>query len=95
MSELHYALIAAAVVLLLLLLAWSKWQEWRQVRRLRERLGTPERDPLQPPAQDGPAASPGERIEPRFGELAGAGAAAEQPHPRPQLPGWIEASNSL
>jgi len=91
MSELHYALIAAAAVLLLLLLAWSKWQEWRQVRRLRDRLGAPERDPLQPPAQAGPAANAGERIEPRFGDLAGAAvAAAMQPHPRPQLPGWIE-----
>ena len=36
MTELHYALIGAAAVLLLLLLALSKLQERRQVRRLRE-----------------------------------------------------------
>lgn len=91
MTELHYALIAAAVVLLLALLAWSKWQERRQVRRVRERLGEPAQDPLQPPAPVG-AASAGERIEPRLGELpGGAGAAVrEAPHPRPQLPAWIE-----
>ena len=91
MTELHYALIAAAVVVLLLLLAWSKWQERRQVRRLRQRLGAPDGDPLQAPAPAA-GATGGERIEPRLGELpaeAGA-AAAEQPQPRPQLPGWIE-----
>ncbi len=86
MTELHYALIAAALVVLLLLLAWSKWQERRQVRRLRERLGTPEHDPLRAPAAGA------ERIEPRLGDMPGevAAPAAEQQHPRPQLPGWIE-----
>jgi len=91
MSELHYALIAAAVVVLLLLLAWSKWQEWRQVRRVRERLGAPDLDPLQAPAHDARPVGGGERIEPRFGAPAhDAAAATEQQHPRPQLPGWIE-----
>jgi len=91
MTELHFALIAAAVVVLLLLLVWSKWQERRQVRRLRERLGTPEHDPLLAPARTGAAAT-GDRIEPRLGELPGEAASvpSEQPHPRPQLPGWIE-----
>ena len=89
MTELHYALIAAAVVLLLLLLVWSKWQEQRQVRRLRERLGAPDQDPLQAPAQGRAAAATGERIEPRLGDLPGE-AVSEQQHPRPQLPGWIE-----
>jgi hypothetical protein len=90
MTELHYALIVAAAVVLLLLLAWSKWQERRQVRGPGERPGRPQLDPLQPPAAG--AAGSGERIEPRFGELPGeAGVAtAEQQHPRPQLPGWIE-----
>lgn len=90
MTELHYALIAAAVVLLLLLLAWSKWQERRQVRRLREGLGAPEHDPLQVPAGDAAVAGGG-RIEPHLGNLpAEAGAPAAQQHPRPQLPEWIE-----
>ncbi len=95
MTELHVALIAAAIVLLVLLLLWSKWLERRQVRRLRERLGTPDRDPLLAPAPAGSSAA-GARIEPRLGELPGGAApqvepaAAEQPHPRPQLPGWIE-----
>jgi hypothetical protein len=91
MTELHYALIAAAVVVLLVLLAWSKWQERRQVRRLREQLGTPRLDPLQTPAH-GAAAAGGERIEPRLGDLPveAGGPVAEQQHPRPQLPGWIE-----
>ena len=91
MTELHYALIAAAVLLLLVLLAWSKWQERRQVRRLRERLGAPDQDPLQAPAQAGGSAA-GERIEPWLGALPGETGmtVAEPQHPRPQLPGWIE-----
>ena len=90
MTELHYALIAAAVVLFLLLLAWSKWQERRQVRRLREGLGAPEHDPLQVPAGDGAVASGG-RVEPHLADLPGeAGVPVAQQHPRPQLPEWIE-----
>ena len=87
MTELHYALIAAAVVLLLLLLAWSKWQERRQARRLRERPGAVQHDRLQAPAPT-PAAGGG-RIEPRLGDLPGE-AAGQPQHPRPQLPGWVE-----
>ncbi|UCG97296.1 MAG: hypothetical protein JSW31_17280 [Burkholderiales bacterium] len=90
MTELHYALIGAAAVLLVLLLALSKLQERRQVRRLRERLGAPGQDPLRVQAPAGASAS-GERIEPRFGDLPGEPAAATAAqHPRPQLPGWIE-----
>lgn len=90
MTELHYALIGAAAVLLVLLLALSKLQERRQVRRLRERLGAPGQDPLRVQAPAGASAS-GERIEPRFGDLQGEPAAATAAqHPRPQLPGWIE-----
>ena len=95
MTELHFALLGAAVVVLLLVFGWSKWQERRQVRQLRERLGGPEHDPLVVPLQTGPAAAAG-RIEPRLGDLPGgdgpqAGAPGmEQPHPRPQLPGWTE-----
>jgi hypothetical protein len=92
MTELHIALIAAAVVVLLLLFGWSKWQEWRQVRRLRERLGAPQGDPLQPAA-----ATAAGRIEPKLGALPGEAAPSERPpaepdeaHPRPQLPGWTE-----
>jgi len=87
MTELHFALIAAAVLVLLLLLGWSKWQERRQVRALRERLGGPDFDPLFAAPQTGAAAAAG-RIEPRLGELPGE--AGTQPHPRPQLPGWTE-----
>jgi hypothetical protein len=95
MTDLHIALVAAALVVLVLLYAWSKWQERRQMRRLRERMGAPDRDPLLAPV---PAErdSGGHRIEPRLGDLpAGAGraageATAEEPHPRPQLPGWSE-----
>ena len=39
MTDLHVALLAAAVVLLLALFGWSKWQEQRQIRRLTEKLG--------------------------------------------------------
>ena len=91
MTELHLALLAAAVVLLLLLAGWSKWRERRQIRRLRERLGGPEADPSLPPA-----AAAGVRIEPKLGELPGetagqAGAAADgETHPRPQMPDWTE-----
>jgi hypothetical protein len=95
MTELHYALLGAAVLLLLLVFGWSKWQEKRQVRRLQGQSGGTERDSLAAPAQSGAAATSG-RIEPRLGELPGDadatvdGAAAEHPHPRPQLPGWTE-----
>jgi len=95
MTDLHIALVAAALVVLVLLYGWSKWQERRQIRRLRERLGSPDRDPLQAPAVEGRGGG-GSRIEPRLGELpAGAGGAAhadaaEPPHPRPHLPGWSE-----
>jgi hypothetical protein len=92
MTELHFALLAAAAVLLLLLAGWSKWQERRQIRRLREKLGGPEQDPLLRPA----AFAPAERIEPTLGEAAVAPAGLTSPspdeeaHPRPQLPGWSE-----
>ncbi len=92
MTDLHLALLAAAVVVLLLLFAWSKWQEHRQVKRLTERLGQGAHDPLLEPVPR----SAGERIEPRLGELAPAspaGATATVPgeaHPRPQLPDWTE-----
>jgi hypothetical protein len=89
MTELHYALLGAAVVLLLLVFGWGKWQEQRQVRRLRERLGGPEHDPLLAPPPAGAAAG---RIEPRLGELPqGAGSVAtEPPQARLQPPGWTE-----
>ncbi|MCU0765097.1 MAG: hypothetical protein MUF32_03570 [Burkholderiaceae bacterium] len=83
MTELHYALIAAAVILLLLLLAWSKWQERRQGRAPDERPGAAQGEA--PP----PTAAAGGRIEPRLGDLP-AEADRQPPHPRPQLPGWVE-----
>jgi hypothetical protein len=98
MTDLHFALLAAAIVVLLLLFGWSKWQERRQISRLQEQLGGPQRDLLLDPL---PAAA-GERIEPRLGELlvepaaereapeSAAAAPAEEAHPRPQLPGWTE-----
>jgi hypothetical protein len=91
MTELHLALLAAAVAVLLLLFGWSKWQERRQIRRLQRQLGGTEHDPLLQPAE---ARARGERIEPSFGDApaAGSGEAApsDEPHPRPQLPGWAE-----
>src|SRR5512147_290200 len=94
MTELHYALLGAAAVVLFALFGWSKWQERRQIRRLRENLGGPQADPLAAPAPPG-AAWAGGRIEPRLGALpgepeAGGGTAGAPPHPRPQLPEWTE-----
>ncbi len=92
MTELHYALLIAAVVVLLLLFGWSKWQEHRQVRRLNERLGHGRNDPLLEPAPR----PTGERIEPRFGEPANAPSPEAEskkaaPAPaRPQVPDWAE-----
>lgn len=84
MTDLHYALIGAAVAVLVLLAGWSKWQERRQLKRLDESL----RNAAERSAQ-GAAGGPAERIEPRLGDLpvAGAGAAAEQ---SPRLPAWVE-----
>ncbi len=78
MSELHWALIAAGVALLLLLFAWSKWQERRQVRR-------------QKTAEAAAAPAEGGRIEPRLGDVAAppVEAAAEAP-PRPTPARWNE-----
>ena len=91
MTDLHLALLATAVVLLLLLFGWSKWQEHRQVKRLTERLSVGDRDPLLEPI----AGVTGERIEPRFGEPAPSAAAEQdstppEAHVRPQLPEWSE-----
>lgn len=91
MTDLHVALLAAAVVLLLALFGWSKWQERRQIRRLTEKLGQADRDPLLEPAPRAIA----ERIEPRLGELfaaeSTAGVASMAPPPaRPQRPDWVE-----
>lgn len=86
MTDLHLALLATAVAVLLLLFGWSKWQEWRQVRRLTEKLGRPEHDPLAEPA----GGTLTERIEPRLGESAAGGTATEQSHPRPRLAEWTE-----
>lgn len=90
MTELHIALIAAAVAVLALLFAWSKWQERRQLRKARERPGETEPDPLRAAAwSQGTAESA--RIEPRLGELpAGAGVAADAARPQPQLSHWTE-----
>jgi hypothetical protein len=95
MSDLHLALLGAAVVLLLLLFGWSKWQEHRQVRRLNEKLGRSDRDPLLEPA----VRTAAQRIEPQLGELTTSKSASSEPtasapageaHLRPQLPDWAE-----
>ena len=77
MTELHLALIAAGVALLLLLFAWSKWQQRRQARR---------RDADEAPAVPAPAEAG--RVEPRLGDLAAAAPQAEPPRPQPAR--WIE-----
>jgi hypothetical protein len=82
-TELHYALIGAAVALLALLAGWSKWQERRQLERL---------DESRRAAADGSAQAPGEaaqRIEPRLGDLPGGGPGAAAEH-SPRLPAWVE-----
>lgn len=97
MSELHLALLATAVVLLLALYGWNKWQELRQVRRLREQLGALDGDPLLARRSGEPSPGREARVEPKFDvgvdrpeaagpEVAGAGEA----HPRPQLSEWTE-----
>lgn len=93
MSELHYALLGVAVLLLVLVFARSKWEERRQLRRLRESAG-PAAEPAVMPGQAGAMPAAG-RIEPRLGELPGSAevhvaGTGEQAHPRPQLPGWTE-----
>jgi hypothetical protein len=91
MTELHYALIAAALLLLVALFGWSKWQERRQMRRLREPLDGPRHS--QPPRTP-PAGERGGRIEPRLGDLPGEAPApageAETSHSRSQLATWTE-----
>ncbi len=84
MTDLHYALIGAAVAVLVLLAGWSKWQERRQLKRGDESG----RSSAGEPAPKAPG-KPAERIEPRLGELAGdrPGAAAEQ---SPRMPAWAE-----
>jgi hypothetical protein len=83
-TDLHYALIAAAVAVLVLLAGWSKWQERRQLGRLDESLRNAADGSAQRVAGDA-----AERIEPRLGDLPGDGlAAAEEPPPR--LPAWAE-----
>jgi hypothetical protein len=85
MTDLHYALIGAAVLLLLLLFGWSRWQQRRAARR--DDAGGA---PASPPAGAGEAG----RIEPRLGAAGEtapvAEAGAEAAHPRPQLAHWIE-----
>jgi hypothetical protein len=39
MTELHFALLGAAAVILVGLYGWSKWQERKQIRRLRASTG--------------------------------------------------------
>jgi len=86
MTDLHLALLGAAVVLLLLLFGWSKWQERRQVKRLTERLGQSGRDPLLDPVSR-PIV---ERIEPRLGEPVVDAPAGDEAPARAQLPDWTE-----
>ena len=96
MTELHYALIGAAALLLVLVFAWSKWNERRQVRRLRESAGPAGADPNASAAAAVPGPAAGGRIEPWLGEPAGAsespagGPGAEAQHPRLQQPEWTE-----
>lgn len=97
MTELHVALLATAVVVVLALFGWGKWQERQQVKRLQEQFGTTDRDPLFPPQTQ---AGVSQRIEPRLGQLPGEAAlsdaappvaqSTDQPHPRPQLAEWTE-----
>jgi hypothetical protein len=95
MTDLHYALLGAAALVLVLVFGWSKWNERRQIRRLSEAPGSSQKQSA-PPAAAADAAAGAGRIEPRLGELPGVadtkpdGAGDAAPHARPQLSGWTE-----
>lgn len=87
MTELHFALLALAVVLLLALFGYNKWQERRALRRLDRSLRGDVGDPLFDAPVHAPEAAPrpadelarGPRIEPSFGPVAPTPAPAPLP----------------
>ena len=68
MTNLHWALIAIAVVLLLAILAYSRWQERREVARFEAELRRGVGDPLMDVGSRAASGPPHRRIEPRFDE---------------------------
>jgi hypothetical protein len=87
MTELHYALIGAAVALLVLLAVWSKWQERRQLRRMENLSASAETGAAKVESKQSAG-----RIEPRLGPVPGETTAepAEAAAQPPRLPGWTE-----
>jgi len=68
MTDLHWALIAIAVVLLLAIFAYSRWQERREVARFEAELRRGVGDPLMDVAPRAASGPPHRRIEPRLDE---------------------------
>jgi hypothetical protein len=92
MTDLHYALLALAAVVLVLLYAYNKWQERQAVKRLESTLRNGVEDALLEPAA-APQASQPVRLEPRF-EPRPADAPVAEPVRAPATPhvaaSWVE-----
>ena len=68
MTDLHWALLAIAVVLLLAIFAYSRWQERREVARFEAELRRGVGDPLMDGGTRAASGPPQRRIEPRLDE---------------------------
>jgi hypothetical protein len=90
MTDLHYALLLLAAVVLVLLFAYNKWQERQAVKRLestlRDGVGDALLEPAAPPQGGQPV-----RIEPRFEPRPQDAPAAPQASAPPHAAaGWVE-----
>lgn len=92
MTDLHYALLLLAAVVLVLLFAYNKWQERQAVKQLESSLRDGVGDALLEPAapsHSGQAVRVEPRFEPRPEHLAAASAVAAPAAPQAAA-GWVE-----